>query len=148
LSRYTLNQVSQFVDEDNVLIRGWGAARYSGIRGILCVRVCAPMAERVRVMMERLAMKDAEATWQEIERFDAANSRAMRASFNFDWNDALLLSRRIELCAGASRRLRQGRLRTGKGAAIPGRHGDKVSACRQTAGDEGSRSPCRTYRQR
>ena len=48
------------------------------------------MAERVRVMMERLAMKDAEATWQEIERFDAANSRAMRASFNFDWNDALL----------------------------------------------------------
>ena len=48
------------------------------------------MTERVRVMMERLGIDDAEAAWQEIERFDAANSRAMRASFNFDWNDALL----------------------------------------------------------
>jgi hypothetical protein len=56
----------------------------------MCVRVCAPMAERVRVMMERLGVKDAEVTRQEIEHFDAANSRAMRASFNFDWNDALL----------------------------------------------------------
>ncbi len=91
LSRYTLDQVLNLAMKDNVLIRGWGAAAlFQGIRGILCVRVCAPMRERVRVMMERLAMTDAEATWQEIERFDAANSRALRASFNFDWNDALL----------------------------------------------------------
>jgi cytidylate kinase len=90
LSRYTLDQVLNLAMKDNVLIRGWGAtALFQGIRGILCVRVCASMAERVRVMMERLGM-DAEATQQEIERFDAANSRAMRASFNFDWTDALL----------------------------------------------------------
>jgi cytidylate kinase len=48
------------------------------------------MALRVRVMMERLGVKDAEAIKQEIERFDAGHSRAMRAAFNFDWNDALL----------------------------------------------------------
>jgi cytidylate kinase len=91
LSRYTLDQVLNLATKDNVLIRGWGAAAlFQGIRGIVCVRVCAPMAERVRIMMERLGMKDAEATRQEIERFDAANSRAMRASFNVDWNDALL----------------------------------------------------------
>jgi cytidylate kinase len=91
LSRYTLDQVLSLAMKDNALIRGWGAAAlFQGIRGILCVRVCAPMVERVRVMMERLGTKDAEATQQEIERFDAANSRAMRASFNFDWNDALL----------------------------------------------------------
>jgi cytidylate kinase len=90
LSRYTLDQVLNLAMKDNVLIRGWGAtALFQGIRGILCVRVCASMAERLRVMMERLGM-DAEATRQEIERFDAANSRAMRASFNFDWTDALL----------------------------------------------------------
>jgi cytidylate kinase len=90
LSRYTLDQVLNLAMKDNVLIRGWGAtALFQGIRGILCVRVCASMAERVRVMMERLGM-DADATRQEIERFDAANSRAMRASFNFDWTDALL----------------------------------------------------------
>jgi cytidylate kinase len=91
LSQYTLDQVLNLAMKDNVLIRGWGAAAlFLGIGGILCVRVCAPMAERVRLMMERLGMNDAEATQQEIERFDAANSRAMRASFNFDWTDALL----------------------------------------------------------
>ena len=57
--------------------------------GVICVRVCAPMALRVRVMMERLGVKNAEAIQQEIERFDAGHSRAMRAAFNFDWNDAL-----------------------------------------------------------
>jgi osmotically-inducible protein OsmY len=47
------------------------------------------MAERVRVMAQRVGMKDAEAQ-QEIERFDAANSRALSAAFNIDWSDALL----------------------------------------------------------
>jgi cytidylate kinase len=91
LSRYTLEQILGLALKDNVLIRGWGAAAlFQGIRDVICVRVCAPMALRVRVMMERLDVKDAEAIQQEIERFDAANSRAMRASFNFDWSDALL----------------------------------------------------------
>src|SRR6516225_4329926 len=91
LSQYTLDQIPNLALKDNVLIRGWGAAAlFQGIRGVICVRVCAPMALRVRVMMERLAVKDAEAIQQEIERFDAGHSRAMRAAFNFDWNDVLL----------------------------------------------------------
>jgi hypothetical protein len=86
-----LDQILNLALKDNVLIRGWGAAAlFQGIRGVICVRVCAPMALRVRVMVERLAVKDAEAIQQEIERFDAGHSRAMRAAFNFDWNDALL----------------------------------------------------------
>jgi cytidylate kinase len=91
LSQHTLDQILNLALKDNVLIRGWGAAALlQGIRGVICVRVCAPMALRVRVMMERLGVKDAEAIRQEIERFDAGHSRAMRAAFNFDWNDALL----------------------------------------------------------
>ena len=91
LSRHTLDQILGLALKDNVLIRGWGAAAlFQGIRGVICVRVCAPMALRVRVMMERLDVKDPEAIRQEIERFDASHSRAMRAAFNFDWNDALL----------------------------------------------------------
>jgi len=91
LSQHTLDQILNLALKDNVLIRGWGAAAlFQGIRGVICVRVCAPMAVRVRVMMERLGVKDAEAIQQEIERFDAGHSRAMRAAFNFDWNDALL----------------------------------------------------------
>ena len=91
LSQHTLDQILNLALKDNVLIRGWGAAAlFQGIRGVICVRVCAPMALRVRVMMERLGVKDADAIQQEIERFDAGHSRAMRAAFNFDWNDALL----------------------------------------------------------
>ena len=91
LSQHTLDQILNLALKDNVLIRGWGAAAlFQGIRGVICVRVCAPMALRVRVMMERLGVKDAETIQQEIEGFDAGHSRAMRAAFNFDWNDALL----------------------------------------------------------
>src|SRR5260221_578596 len=91
LSQHTLDEILNLAQKDNVLIRGWGAAAlFQGLRGVICVRVCAPMALRVRVMMERLGVKDAEAIQQEIERFDAGHSRAMRAAFNFDWNDALL----------------------------------------------------------
>ena len=90
LSRYTLDQILNLALKDNVLIRGWGAAAlFQGIRGVICVRVCAPMALRVRVMMERLGVNDAEAMQYEIERFDSGHSRAIRAAFNFDWNDAL-----------------------------------------------------------
>src|ERR1700731_3911269 len=91
LSQHTLDQILNLALKDNVLIRGWGAAAlFQGVRGVICVRVCAPMARRVRVMMERLGGKDAEAIQEEIEGFDAGHSRAMRAAFNFDWNDALL----------------------------------------------------------
>jgi cytidylate kinase len=91
LSQYTLDQILNLALKDNVLIRGWGAAAlFQGIRGVICVRVCAPMALRVRVMMERLGVKDADAIQQEIERFDAGHSGAMRAAFNFDWTDALM----------------------------------------------------------
>jgi cytidylate kinase len=91
LSQHTLDQILNLALKDNVLIRGWGAAAlFQGIRGLICVRVCAPMALRVRVMMERLGVKDADAIQQEIERFDSGHSRAMRAAFNFDWTDALM----------------------------------------------------------
>jgi cytidylate kinase len=67
LSRHTLDPVLNLARKGDVLIRGWGAAAlFQGIRGVLCVRVCAPMAERVRVMTERVGMKDAEAQ-QEID---------------------------------------------------------------------------------
>jgi cytidylate kinase len=91
LSQYTLDQILNLALKDDVLIRGWGAAAlFQGIRGVICVRICAPMASRVAVMTERLDAKDADAVREEIESFDATHARAMRAAFNFDWNDALL----------------------------------------------------------
>src|SRR5260370_14456056 len=91
VSQHTLDEILNLALKDNVLIRGWGAAAlFQGLPGVICVRVCAPMALRVRVMMERLGVKDAETIQQEIERFYGGHSRAMRAAFNFHWNDALM----------------------------------------------------------
>ena len=45
---------------------------------------------RVKVIMERLGVRDAEAVREQIERYDAAHARAMRTSFNVEREDALL----------------------------------------------------------
>ena len=57
---------------------------------VISVRVCAPMDFRVRVMMERLGRKDADTVREEIERFDAARARTLRAYFNVEQEDARL----------------------------------------------------------
>jgi len=91
LSRYTSEQILSLALKGDVLIRGWGAAAlFREIDPVMSVRVCAPMALRERVMMDRLGIKDVETIRQEIQRFDAAHARAMRASFEIDSEDARL----------------------------------------------------------
>jgi cytidylate kinase len=88
LSTYTSEEILRVAQRGNVLIRGWGAATLlCDLPQIIAVRVCAPMDFRVRVMMERLGIDDAAAVRNEIERFDAAHSRAMRSSFNVEQED-------------------------------------------------------------
>jgi cytidylate kinase len=136
LSQYTLDHILNLALKDNVLIRGWGAAAlFQGIHGVICVRVCAPMALRVRVMMDRLGVKDTDSIQQEIERFDAGRSRAMRAAFNFDWNDALLYhvvlnSARVTVDTPASRPFANSQ--SIKARRMTLRQG---SACREAAGN-------------
>jgi len=91
LSRYTSEEILTLAQQGNVLIRGWGAAAlFRDIPAVISVRVCTPMALRVRLMMERLGVQDADAIRQEIERFDAAHAKTMRASFNVERDDAFL----------------------------------------------------------
>ena len=91
LSRNTSEEILTRAQQGNVLIRGWGAAAlFRDIPQVICVRVCAPMAFRARVMMERLGVKDADAIRHEIERFDAAHAKTIRASFNVNREDPLL----------------------------------------------------------
>lgn len=88
LSTYTSEEILRLAQRGDVLIRGWGAATLlCDVPQIISVRVCAPMDFRVRVMMDRLGIDDAEAIRNEIERFDAAHSRAMRSSFNVEQED-------------------------------------------------------------
>jgi cytidylate kinase len=91
LSRYTSEEILRLAQQGNVLIRGWGAATLlRDMPQVISVRVCAPMSFRVQVMMRRLGVKDTDAVRSEIERYDAAHLRAMRASFYVEREDALL----------------------------------------------------------
>jgi len=90
-SRYTAEEILGRAQRGNVLIRGWGAATLlRDMPQVISVRLCASMEFRVRVVMERLGTTDAEAVRQELERFDGAHARAMRASFNVEQEDPRL----------------------------------------------------------
>jgi cytidylate kinase len=91
LQRYTSEEILQLVQRGNVLIRGWGAATLlRDLPQVISVRVCAPKAFRVQVMTEQLGVQDANAVREEIEKYDAAHARTLRAYFNVEWEDALL----------------------------------------------------------
>jgi cytidylate kinase len=91
LQRYTSEEILQLVQQGNVLIRGWGAATLlRNFPQVIGVRVCAPKTFRVQVMMERLGVRDEAAVQHEIESYDVAHARTLRAHFNVDWEDALL----------------------------------------------------------
>jgi len=91
MQRYTSEEILQQVQQGNVLIRGWGAATLlRDFPQVISVRVCAPQAFRIQVLMERSGVSDASAMREEIENYDAAHTRTLRAYFNIEQEDALL----------------------------------------------------------
>jgi cytidylate kinase len=91
LSRYTAEEILELAQKGNVVIRGWGAvAVLRGVPHVLRVRVCAPMASRERVMMERLGLKSPSEATSEILQNDAAHARIMRGFFGVNWEDPQL----------------------------------------------------------
>jgi len=88
LSRFTAGEVLDRAVQGNVIIRGWGAAQLlRAIPHVICVRICAPMQDRVTEMMRRLAIDDDALVRREIERSDAAHARLIEARFHHDWKD-------------------------------------------------------------
>ena len=91
MSRYTAEEILELAVKGNVLIRGWGATYLlRSVPHVLCVRICAPMAERERVLMSRLGIDDRATARREIERNDAAHNGAMQRLFGIDWTDPAL----------------------------------------------------------
>ena len=91
LSRYTALEILEFAQQGQIIIRGWGAtALLRDVPNVLRIRVCAPMAFRERVMIERLGLKDASIARREIERSDAAHSRVTHDAFGLNWENPLL----------------------------------------------------------
>jgi cytidylate kinase len=91
LFHYAAEEILRLAQRGNVLIKGWGVATLlRDLPGVISVRVCAPLDFRVRVLMDRLGTKDAVAVRQQIERYDAARTRTMRAYFNVEEEDPRL----------------------------------------------------------
>ena len=91
LSHYTAQEVLELAAKGNVLIRGWGAAYLlRQVPHVICVRICAPLPFRARVLMKRLGIADPISARREIERNDAAHNGTMQRLFGVDWSDASL----------------------------------------------------------
>ena len=91
LSRCTAEEMLEIARQGNAVIRGWGAVSVlRQIPHVLRVRVCAPMAFRQRVMVERLGDSHAGAARGEIEQNDAAHAGITRKFFKVNWEDPLL----------------------------------------------------------
>jgi cytidylate kinase len=91
LSRYTTQEILEFAFKGNVLIRGWGATYLlRSVPHVICVRICAPMAFREQVLMQRLGMESSAVARSAIAGNDAAHNRVMQKLFGVDWMDATL----------------------------------------------------------
>jgi cytidylate kinase len=112
--RFLQGTVKELIDlalQDNVIIRGWGAAQlFNKTRDIACVRVCAPMEFRVEEMLNRLNSAATEASApinkipefvrsslyvssdaarREIEQNDAEHARFVTRTFATDWREPI-----------------------------------------------------------
>jgi cytidylate kinase len=93
LSRYTAREILELAARGNVLIRGWGATYLlRAVPHVICVRICAPMAFREQVLMQRLNTTDRAAARREILRNDEAHNGTMQKFFRIDWTDPSLYS--------------------------------------------------------
>lgn len=85
----TPDEVLTLASRGNVVIRGWGSARLlHAIPHIICVRVCAPIEDRIAEMKKRLGV-DEDVAHREILRSDAAHAGAFERFFGADWRDPL-----------------------------------------------------------
>jgi len=91
MSRYTAQEILELAAKGSVLIRGWGATYLlKSIPHVICVRICAPMHFREKILMERLGLDDSADARRAIEYNDAAHNGTMQRLFGIDWEDPSL----------------------------------------------------------
>jgi len=88
LSAYTAEQIFEIATHGNVLMRGWGATYLlRPVAHVLCVRICAPIAHRLKVLMERLGISEDKAR-AAIAANDAARATTISALAPSERDDA------------------------------------------------------------
>jgi cytidylate kinase len=93
MSQCTAQEILELAARGDVLIRGWGATHIlRSIPQVLCVRICAPMHFREKILMQRRGLKEPHLACHEIECSDAAHNGTMQRLFGIDWEDPRLYS--------------------------------------------------------
>ena len=88
---YAADEILTLAQDGDVVIRGWGATSIlRGVSHIPCIRVCAPLANRVQWLMERLDSDDAELARAEIERSEASHVARTQQNFGVALGDPLI----------------------------------------------------------
>lgn len=89
LLRCTAQEMLELADKGNILIRGWGAVTLlRKVPHVVCLRVCAPMNFRVKVLMDRLDLKSASVARREIIKNDRAHLRSAESRNVFNWTNS------------------------------------------------------------
>ena len=89
LSRYTAEEILELAQNGDVFIRGWGAVSLlRRIPHVLCVRVCASMDHRVKVLMDRLDLKSPDTARREIVKNDDAHMRSAQRRNVSNWTSS------------------------------------------------------------
>lgn len=106
MARYTAREIIEIAVKGNVLIRGWGATYLlRSVPHVLCVRICAPMPFRTRMLMKRLGI----AVPRRAPRDRAQRRSPQRrdaAAVRHRLNGAFALRHHSEHAAGAGRDIR------------------------------------------
>ena len=93
MSRCTAQEILELAARGNVVIRGWGATHIlKSIPQVLCVRICAPMPFREKILMQRRGLKEAALARHAIGCSDAAHNGTIQRLFGIDWEDPRLYS--------------------------------------------------------
>ena len=91
LSTYTVSEILELASQGNVIIRGWGSAQIlRPVTHVICIRVCAPLAQRIQTLMERMEITDRETAKREIYHNDAAQEGVLKRIVHTDWRDPWL----------------------------------------------------------
>lgn len=91
LSLFTAEQILDIALQGNVIIRGCGATYLlRSIPHIPCIRVYAPLALRIKRMMQRMGTDDYGRVLHEIRSSDAAHARTLRTLFGANYEDPWL----------------------------------------------------------
>jgi cytidylate kinase len=91
LALYTAEEVFNFANKGNAIIRGWGSTcLLRPVQHVVCVRITRSFEKRVEWLMNNVETHNQSFAEAEIRRSDAAHASRMYEQFGVSWGDPIL----------------------------------------------------------